>query len=98
MVDPVHQRKGVGAKLLSTVLERSDAESRSTFLVASAEAHALYSRLGFVELGVYTIDNEAWSKEVLGIERRLGMDVDKRFEDECKGLHEVERYMVRWAR
>lgn len=98
MVDPVHQRKGVGAKLLSTVLERSDAEGRPTFLVASAEAHALYSRLGFVDLGVFEIDNEAWSREVLDLERKLCMDVDKSFEEECKGLYEVERYMVRRAK
>lgn len=98
MVDPAHQRKGIGAKLLSTVLERSDVERKPTFLVASAEAHALYSKLGFVDLGVFKIDNEAWSREVLDLERNLGIDVDRRFEEECKGLYEVESYMVRWAK
>lgn len=98
MVEPVHQRKGVGAKLLSIVLERSDAERKPSFLVASAEAHALYSKLGFVDLGVFKIDNEAWSREVLDLEQKLGINADQKFEEECKGLYEVERYMVRWAK
>jgi GNAT superfamily N-acetyltransferase len=98
MVDPAHQRKGIGAKLLATVLEKSDAENVPTFLVASTDAHGLYKRLGFVELGEFKSDNEQWSREIINTEQRLGVSTDIDFEKACKGLNEVDRCMIRWAR
>jgi GNAT superfamily N-acetyltransferase len=98
MVDPTHQRKGIGAKLLSTVLSESDVYNCPTFLTSSAEAYSLYKNMGFEGLGEFIIDNEAWAKEILKIEQNIGIEYDKGLETYCKGLFEVETCMVRWAR
>lgn len=58
MVDPDHQRKGIGAKLLRTVVDVSDDGKLPNFLVASAEGYELYKRLGFEDLGTWTIDDD----------------------------------------
>lgn len=99
MIDPKYQRKGIGQKLLATVLEKSDTEKIPTFLVSSAEAHGLYKKLGFSDIGKdFGIDNEAWAREMMKIEQGLGMDEKRRFLEECKGLNEMENYMVREAK
>ncbi|KAL0943322.1 uncharacterized protein CTRU02_201208 [Colletotrichum truncatum] len=96
MVDPVHQRKGIGAKLLGTVLNVSDAEKVPTFLVASAEGHGLYKGLGFEDLGTWTIDNDYWSKEIVQHERRLGIMGNATLAEKFEGNREIEKCMVRW--
>lgn len=98
MINPAHQRRGIGAKLLSTVLAKSDAEHLPSFLTSSAEAHPLYSKLGFVDFGPdFKIDNEGWARRIMEVEEEHGVDESKRLRDPCTGLFEVENCMVRWA-
>ncbi|OHE97758.1 hypothetical protein CORC01_06963 [Colletotrichum orchidophilum] len=96
MVDPEHQRKGIGAKLLQMVIDVSDAEKIPTFLVASAEGYHLYKKLGFEELGTWTIDNDYWSKEIVRRERELGIGGNEHLAETYQGTREIERYMMRW--
>lgn len=97
MINPAHQRRGIGAILLSTVLAKSDAEHLPSFLTSSAEAHPLYSKLGFVDFGPdFKIDNEGWARRIME-EEEHGVDESKRLRDPCTGLFEVENCMVRWA-
>lgn len=99
MISPTHQRRGIGAKLLSTVLAKSDTEHLPSFLTSSAEAHSLYTKLGFVDFGPdFRIDNEGWARRIMEVEEGLGVDESKRLKDPCIGLFEVETCMVRWAR
>lgn len=98
MVDPNHQRKGIGMELLKTVAEQSDKDGVPTFLVASAEAHRMYAKLGFKELGLFEIDNEYWSKEIVKLEQELGFDGNENMALQFRGIKEVERCMVRWKR
>ncbi|EED15655.1 conserved hypothetical protein [Talaromyces stipitatus ATCC 10500] len=98
MIDPAQQRRGIGQKLLSAVLAKSDAENLPTFLTSSTEAHPLYVKLGFVDIGPeFRIDNEAWASRIMELEREIGVDERMRLKDECVGLYEVENCMVRWA-
>ncbi|GKT41227.1 uncharacterized protein ColSpa_01408 [Colletotrichum spaethianum] len=98
MVDPEHQRKGIGAKLLQTVIDISDAERLPTFLVASAEGYCLYRRLEFEDLGTWTIDNDHWSKEIFRHEQKLGIAGNEQLIEQYRGTKEIERYMMRWMR
>ncbi|GJC87802.1 hypothetical protein ColLi_10640 [Colletotrichum liriopes] len=98
MVDPRCQRKGIGAKLLQTVVDFSDAEDIPTFLVASAEGYSLYKRLGFEDLGTWTIDNDHWSREIVQHEQKLGIAGNERLIEQYQGANEVERYMMRWRK
>ncbi|KUL86960.1 hypothetical protein ZTR_05763 [Talaromyces verruculosus] len=75
MISPTHQRRGIGAKLLSTVLAKSDTEHLPSFLTSSAEAHPLYTKLGFVDFGPdFRIDNEGWARRIMEVEEGLGVD------------------------
>ncbi len=48
-IDPAHQGRGLGPRLLAPVLDRCDAERRLTWLEsANPKNHAFYRRLGFV--------------------------------------------------
>ncbi|CAL8585009.1 hypothetical protein XPA_010589 [Xanthoria parietina] len=47
VVDPIYQRGGVGAKLLSRGLEQAELEKVPTTLKASTVAEPLYRRIGF---------------------------------------------------
>ncbi|EEA22467.1 hypothetical protein EYB25_005260 [Talaromyces marneffei] len=99
MINPAHQRRGIGAKLLSAVLAKSDAEKLPTFLTSSAEAHPLYMKLGFVDFGPdFRIDNEGWARRIMELDEELGVDENRRLRDKCLGLFEVENCMVRWAK
>ncbi|KAH8901137.1 acyl-CoA N-acyltransferase [Thozetella sp. PMI_491] len=98
MVDPNHQRKGIGKKLLGYVVAKSDADGIPTFLVASAEAHHLYGKLGFEDLGTFRIDNGFWAKEIVQHENELGITGNEGLDERFKDVEEVERYMVRWCR
>lgn len=96
MVVPKYQRKGIGAKLLRTVIDISDSERVPTFLVASAEGYGLYKRLGFEDLGTWTIDNGRWAKEIVQHERDLVLTGNERLSERFAGTQEVEKYMMRW--
>ncbi|KAF6807156.1 hypothetical protein CSOJ01_08344 [Colletotrichum sojae] len=98
MVDPDHQRKGIGAKLLRTVVEASDDQKVPTFLMASAEGYGLYKRLGFEDLGTWTIDDDFWSKEIVQHERKLGISGNEKLAEQYEGVREIERYMIRECR
>ena len=99
MISPAHQRRGVGRKLLSSVLAKSDAEKVPVFLTSSYEAHLLYINLGFVDFGPdFRVDNEAWARRIMNLEKELGIDESTRLRDPCTGLFEVENCMVRWAK
>lgn len=96
MVDPHHQRKGIGAKLLKSVIDISDGDEIPTFLIASAEGYGLYKKLGFEDLGTWTIDNDYWSKEIAQHEGGLGITGNESLAETYRGIHEVEKYMMRW--
>lgn len=97
MIDPAHQRRGIGGQLLGAVLQRSDAEGMPTFLVSSAESRGLYGRMGFASLGTWRIDNEAWARRIAETERGLGIAGGEGLEEAFRGVGEVEDVMVRWA-
>ncbi|KAK1670993.1 acyl-CoA N-acyltransferase [Colletotrichum godetiae] len=96
MVDPNHQRKGIGASLLKAVIDISDDEKIPTFLVASAEGYGLYKKLGFEDLGTWTIDNDYWSEKIVQHENELGIVGNEGLAETYRGTHEVEKYMMRW--
>lgn len=96
MVDPAHQRKGVGGQLLRAVTDKADAEGVPSLLVASAEARDLYLRCGFEVLGAWTIDNGYWAGEVVRHERELGIGGNEGLDGKFEGMKEEEAYMVRW--
>lgn len=98
MVDPAQQRRGIGGQLLKQVTARADAEQIPAFIVASAEAYGLYARFGFEDLGKWTIDNEGLSKEVVELERELGMTGNEGLEERFRGVRELEVSMVRWPK
>lgn len=95
MVHPSHQRKGIGHHLLAHVLARADAAGVATLLVSSAEARGLYARNGFEVLGVWTIDNGRWARDVVELERRLGMRGNEGMGGRFEGVEEVEACMIR---
>jgi GNAT superfamily N-acetyltransferase len=50
-VDPAHQGKGLGHRLVAPVLDRCDAERRLAWLESTnPKNHAFYRRLGFAEV------------------------------------------------
>ena len=78
MIHPAHQRKGIGAALLSAVMAKADAEQLPSFITASREAHGLYLKLGFEDIGEgWAIDNAGWLERVIQREKELGMDVSE---------------------
>ncbi|KAL7788935.1 acyl-CoA N-acyltransferase [Trichoderma ceciliae] len=98
MIEPDHQRKGIGGKLLGAVLERSDKERLPAFLVSSAESRGLYGRMGFESLGTWRIDNGDWAARIAEVERGLGIRGNEGLEDKFRGLAEVEDAMIRWPK
>jgi GNAT superfamily N-acetyltransferase len=56
-VDPAHQGKGLGHRLVAPVLERCDAERRLAWLESTnPKNHAFYHRLGFAEVDRQAFD------------------------------------------
>lgn len=51
MVDPAHQRKGIGRMLVQEGLDRAAADGRDVWLRATPEGRPLYLALGFEEVG-----------------------------------------------
>ncbi|KAL2882170.1 hypothetical protein SGCOL_002435 [Colletotrichum sp. CLE4] len=88
--------KGIGASLLKAVIDISDDEKIPTFLVASAEGYGLYKKLGFEDLGTWTIDNDYWSEKIVQHENELGIVGNEGLAETYRGTHEVEKYMMRW--
>ncbi|EHK19576.1 uncharacterized protein TRIVIDRAFT_46589 [Trichoderma virens Gv29-8] len=98
MIDPNHQRKGIGGKLLAAVLERSDKEGVPTFLMSSAESRGLYGRMGFEILGTWRVDNGDWARRLVEVEKGLGIAGNEGLEEEFRGVGEIEDVMVRRVR
>lgn len=101
MVLPQYQRRGIGGELLGSVMSISDAEGLPTFLVATKQAHVLYGKAGFEELGTWTIDHGYWAAELVMVEMDLVIDGERRregWENRMRGSTEVEWLMVRWPR
>lgn len=96
MIDPAHQKQGIGRMLLSTVLEKARRGKLATFLASSAESFGLYTALGFVDLGRWVVDNGFWMSEV---GRREEMGIVPEGERErgkmYEGVWEVENVMVK---
>jgi GNAT superfamily N-acetyltransferase len=97
MIDPAHQRHGIGGKLLSAVLQKATDEKLATFLMSSAESFGLYTRLGFGDLGRWVVDNGYWMREVAAREEEMtilgGSGFGRR--DVYEGVWEVENVMVK---
>ncbi|KAL7907844.1 acyl-CoA N-acyltransferase [Trichoderma velutinum] len=98
MINPDYQRKGIGGKLLSAVLERSDEERVPTFLMSSAESRGLYGKMGFEILGTWRVDNGDWARRLAEVEKGLGIAGNEGLEEEFRGVGEVEDVMVRWVK
>jgi ribosomal protein S18 acetylase RimI-like enzyme len=96
MINPNHQRKGIGRKLLQTAIDVSEAEAIPAILVSSRESHPLYSSLGFEDQKVWTNDNEYWAREIEQREKDLGITGCEGITEECAGLTEEEALMIRW--
>ncbi|KAL2211355.1 acyl-CoA N-acyltransferase [Sarocladium strictum] len=96
MINPNHQRKGIGRKLLQTAIDVSEAEAFPAILVSSRESHPLYSSLGFEDQKVWTNDNEYWAREIEQREKDLGITGCEGITEECAGLTEEEALMIRW--
>ncbi len=97
MIDPRHQKKGIGKKLLSAVLQEAQREGLPTFLMSSAESFGLYAKLGFEDLGRWTVDNGRWMREVAAREEELGIAGEEGLVELYEGVGEVENVMVRRA-
>jgi GNAT superfamily N-acetyltransferase len=96
MVDPQHQRKGIGGHLLKSVTDKADAVNAPTLIVSSVEGHGLYSKHGFESLGTWDIDNEAWAHKIVEHEKSIGYaDGVIDLEDKCRGMRESEDSMIR---
>jgi GNAT superfamily N-acetyltransferase len=98
MINPDYQRRGIGGKLLTEVLKRSDEERISIYLASTAESIGLYSRMGFESLGRWPIDNEYWAGRIVGLEKELGIAGHEELQERFKGVGEVEDVMVRWPK
>ena len=61
--DPAYFRRGVGTDLIKWGLEIADKEDLPSYLEASKFGHALYSRLGFEDLEVLTVDMKKYGWE-----------------------------------
>lgn len=62
-VDPLHQRRGIGLKLMEWGMERSKEEGIPVTLIASPAGLRLYEKLGFKEAQVNEIGHgikERW--------------------------------------
>ncbi|KAH7121447.1 acyl-CoA N-acyltransferase [Dactylonectria macrodidyma] len=95
MIHPDYQRRGIGGKLLQTVIDRADAEGVPTILTSSKVAHGLYLKLGFEDLGVWTVDCEAWAKEVVEANAKSGIKQNEDLAHKYAGVTEVEACMIR---
>lgn len=98
MVDPNHQRKGIGKKLLAPVMAESDAAGLPTFIVSSIAAHVLYTKMGFESLETFPIDNAYWANEIVKREQDLGITGNEGLVKKFEDLEEADTCMVRWPK
>jgi predicted N-acetyltransferase YhbS len=96
MIDPSHQRKGIGRNLLQIVVDLSETEAIPAVIVSSRESHPLYSKLGFQDVKVWKIDDGYWAKEIEQTEKELGISGSEGIAAQCAGLTEEEALMIRW--
>ncbi|KAK7422186.1 hypothetical protein QQZ08_009654 [Neonectria magnoliae] len=92
---PNYQRQGIGGKLLSAVLEKADADGVPTLIVSSAVSHGLYLKMGFEDLGLWTIDNGYWAQEIVNREMSLGIQGNEELGRKYEGVKEMEACMIR---
>ena len=97
MVHPDHQKKGVGRKLLTSVLDKCDAEGLPAFLQSSEAAHPLYLQSGFRDLGEWTLPSVYFAKEIVRIEEELGIKTAEGLVESSQKPEE-EAIMVRWGK
>jgi predicted N-acetyltransferase YhbS len=97
MVDPAHQRQGIGKRLMKAVLRQVEQDSLPTYIVSSRESHDLYLQLGFRSLAYRRIDNEAWAKQVYSIEVEAGKPTNPELAAQYRGIAEDEHLMVKAA-
>lgn len=97
MVDPNHQRKGIGRALLASVIQEADRLGIDTYIISSREAHGLYEELGFETLRTWILDNGFWAKEIEKHEEELGME-GQGLATKFDGVQEVESCMIRRAK
>lgn len=98
MIDPAHQRRGIGNKLLSTVLQKADEEGLPASLTSSVESHGLYLKLGFEDVEEFNIDNGDWMRQVRECEIQNGLPPSDDLVEMYDGVTETEHVMVRRAR
>ena len=70
-VDPVYQRRGLGAMLLKHVLAMADAERRKSYIEATPQGYGLYVKLGFEEIDHIKIDVSRWGGKEPALNRAL---------------------------
>ncbi len=98
MVDPRHQRRGIGRRLLAAVVAESDALKIPTFLVASAEGYKLYSSMEFEDLESFSVDNGIWAKALVKLELEIGIRGHEELVQKYAGVNDLKVCMVRWPR
>jgi N-acetylglutamate synthase-like GNAT family acetyltransferase len=98
MIDPGHQRRGIGKQLLEAMMSKIEQDSLPAFIVSSRESHRLYLQLGFVDVAHRSIDNEAWAKELCRVEQQAGIAQHANLPAQYQGITEDEHLMVRWPK
>ncbi|KAI9155172.1 hypothetical protein HJFPF1_07748 [Paramyrothecium foliicola] len=95
MIHSDWQRQGLGTKLLREVIARSEAEGVPCWITSSAESQELYAKLGFKELGVWTIDDGYWAKRLVEHEKGLGITGNEHLAEQYAGVTETEKCLIR---
>ncbi len=71
---PAHERKGAASKLVKWAFDRADREGAPCYVDASAVAHAMYERCGFVDVGEMTVELERYEPGCgFGVQRWVAM-------------------------
>lgn len=91
-----HQQKGIGTQLLRVTGSISDAAGSLIFIVSSSETLRLYSKPGFQQLGMWTIDNEGWTRRIVVRDCEPGIAGNEHLDEQFLGVPEDERRTVRW--
>jgi ribosomal protein S18 acetylase RimI-like enzyme len=65
-VHPKHQRKGFGTKLIQHCSAIADAAGIPTYLSSFPQAHHLYEKLGYTDIGYFDLDLNDWGTKLSG--------------------------------
>jgi ribosomal protein S18 acetylase RimI-like enzyme len=65
-VHPKHQRKGLGTKLIQHCSQVADAAGLSIYLSVFPQAHGLYEKLRYTNIGFEDVDLNEWGKKLSG--------------------------------